>query len=188
MTFLVILVTTLHTEPLPNFLGRDFWFNLLIHTHVTPKGAQKRDLGRWSRPLKSLWPQLPGGTSERPPHSSLSGVPALPRWACAWHQGNLTFRRSPPWQYSMANRGKSLGAKFCIPSGTSRAATTLGWLNLGRRETNERTTQDSPQTHSPPLCLSHIHLPTKARNIQGLRSKQRKGGPGTGGLLQCLGQ
>lgn len=24
MTFLVILVTTLHTEPLPNFLGRDF--------------------------------------------------------------------------------------------------------------------------------------------------------------------
>lgn len=47
-----------------------------------------------------------------------------------YHPKNFTLRRSPPWQYSMANNGKSFGASFCIPSGTSRAATTLGWFSL----------------------------------------------------------
>lgn len=43
----------------------------------------------------------------------------------------FTFLRSPPWQYSIASSGRSLVATcFCIPSGTSLAATTLTWSNL----------------------------------------------------------
>lgn len=44
----------------------------------------------------------------------------------------VTFRRSPPEQYSMARRGTSLTRKF-ISSGTSQALTTLGWFSLSTR-------------------------------------------------------
>lgn len=43
----------------------------------------------------------------------------------------ITFRRSPPEQYSIARRGTSFTRKF-ISSGTSQALTTLGWFNLDR--------------------------------------------------------
>lgn len=61
----------------------------------------------------------------RKPRIRLEADPFL-----GYHPRDLTLRRSPPWQYSMANSGKSFGASFCIPSGTSRAATTLGWFSL----------------------------------------------------------
>lgn len=44
-------------------------------------------------------------------------------------KADITFRRSPPEQYSIARRGTSLTRKF-ISSGTSQAFTTLGWFNL----------------------------------------------------------
>lgn len=46
---------------------------------------------------------------------------------------DITFRRSPPEQYSMARRGTSLTRKF-ISLGTSQALTTLGWFNLSTQK------------------------------------------------------
>lgn len=82
------------------------------------------------------------------------------------HPRALTLRRSPPWQYSMANSGKSFGASFCIPSGTSRAATTLGWFSLQNK--NQASTCDYLQllyrTRAPGHHLKSYMVTNPFRN------------------------
>ncbi len=115
------------------FATRPRWFpvvgGLQTQTIFRPGAEEKRVMKSGSKHIitthhyclllthcDSLWPKVPNHICAH----TLSDTPQT-----------FTFLRSPPWQYSIASRGRSLVATcFCIPSGTSLAATTFTWSSL----------------------------------------------------------